>query len=150
MSGKDPDLWKASEEGDLLSVRTALAGGQSANTRGGEFEWNCLFVAVRQGHEDVVTELLQQEDCDPSPQPGTTWTVLHHACRYGRVGIVRQLALHPRQSSLNVKDYRNTAIMEAVEHGQAECVLALGRVPGVDLDTMDSAYIRRSLEAIAR
>ena len=63
--------------------------------------------------------------------------------------MVRQLASHPRQGSLNSMDKSgNTAIMEAVWRGQAECVLALGRVAGVELDTRDEDG--RSLEEVAR
>ena len=63
--------------------------------------------------------------------------------------MVRQLASHPRQGSLNSKDCGgDTAIMLAVSEGRAECVLALGRVAGVDLDIRDEDG--RSLEERAR
>ena len=145
---KKLDLYKASEAGDLQSVRAALAAGQSANSRG-EFDWTCLMAAVWQGHEEVVTELLQQEDCDLSLEDSYKMTALHYACYTGRVGMVRQLASHPRQGSLNSKDkWGDTAIMLAVECGEAECVLALGRVAGVELDTRDRDG--NSLEKVAR
>ena len=194
-----------------MSVRAALASGQSANTWGETDDWTCLMVAVLRGYEEVVTELLQQEDCDLGLETSDYGTALHlacwrgrvgivrqlashprqsslnrkdekgrtaimvavnedhkevvtellqqkecdlslalhHACKKGRVGMVRQLALHPRQSSLNSKcDHGNTAIMVAVKNDQAECVLALGRVPGVDLDIRDEEG--RSLEDLAR
>ena len=105
------------------------------------------MAAVVRGHEEVVTELLQQEDSDLSLENSGKWTALHFACWYGRMGMVRQLASHPRQCSLNCKEsYGRTAIMLAVEKGKAECVLALGRVAGVELDTRDG----RSLEEVAR
>ena len=145
---KEPDLYKASARGDLQSVRAALAGGQSANSRGGP-DLTCLMAAVRRGHKEVVTELLQQEDCDPSLEDRNKWTALHIACMYGEVGMVRQLASHPRQGSLNSKNkYGNTAIMAAVESADAECVLALGRLAGVELDIRDEEG--RSLEEVAR
>ena len=76
-------------------------------------------------------------------------TALHFACGKGRVGMVRQLASHPRQCSLNSKDrLGRTAIMVAVFYGEAECVLALGRVAGVELDTRDGEG--NSLEERAR
>jgi hypothetical protein len=135
MGKKKPDLWRASLQGDLQSVRAALAGGQSANSRGGP-DLTCLMAAVRRGHKEVVTELLQQEDCDLSLEDINKWTALHLACCTGRVGMVRQLASHPRQGSLNSKDCDgDTAIMFAVYRGEAECVLALGRLAGVELDT---------------
>ena len=86
------------------------------------------MAAVRRGFEEVFTELLQQEDCDPSLEDRHKWTALHMACLSGRVGMVRQLASHPRQGSLNSKDGvgGKTAIMWAVEKNKAECVLALG------------------------
>ena len=146
---KKPDLYKASEAGDLVSARAALAGGQSANSRGGDYDWTCLLVAVEKGHEEVVTELLQQEDCDPSLEDSSKSTALQWACGLGRVGMVRQLASHPRQGSLNSKDrLGRTAIMVAVFYGEAECVLALGRVAGVELDTRDGGG--NSLEEAAR
>ena len=149
MGKKKHDMYKASRDGDIVSVRAALASGQSANTRGGEYDMTCLMRAVIQGQEEVVTELLQQEDCDPCLENSDKYTALHYACHYGRVGMVRQLASHPRQGSLNSKDcHGNTAIMAAVWMGQAECVLALGRVVGVELDTRDGEG--RSLEEMAR
>ena len=129
------DLWQASKAGDLKTVRMALASGQSPIARGGRYDITCLMKAAVMGHEEVVTELLQQEDCDPSLEDSLKRTALHWACAYGRVGMVRQLAVHPRQSSLNSKDWHgNTAIMVAVKNGKAECVLALGKVPGVEPD----------------
>ena len=144
------DLYKASLYGDLQSVRAALASGQSANSRGGrDGDFPCLIVAVSRGYNEVVTELLQQEDCDPCLENNKQDTALHLACRMGRVGMVRQLASHPRQSSLNSKNqYGCTAIMYAVWRGHAECVLALGRVAGVELDTRD--WEGMSLEEMAR
>ena len=150
MSGeKEPDLWEASEDGDLLSVRAALAGGQSVNSHGGDYDWTCLIAAVLNGHEEVFTELLQQEDCDPCLENSNKQTALHYACANGRVRMVRQLASHPRQGSLNSKNSAGyTAIMMTVGCGEAECVLALGRVTGLELDTRDRQG--RSLEEIAR
>ena len=151
---QEHDLYKASDAGDLVSVRAALADGQSPNSRGlcrggTSKDRTCLIAAVREGHEEVVTELLQQEDCDLSLEDRNKYTALHHACDRGRVGTVRQLAYHPRQGSLNSKDYDGrTAIMLAVRWGRAECVLALGRVAGVELDTRDEEG--RSLEERAR
>ena len=147
---QEQDLYSASDAGDIVSVRAALAGGQSANSRGGrDGDETCLMAAVGWGHEEVVTELLQQEDCDPSLEDRDKCTALHYACYNGRVGMVRQLASHPRQGSLNSKDSDGyTAIMDAVRKGLAECVLALGRVARVELDTRDGEG--RSLEEMAR
>ena len=142
-------MFSASEAGDIVSVRAALTGGQSANSRGGDYDITCLMVAVFNGHEGVVTELLQQEDCDPSLEDSNMRTALHFACSRGRVGMVRQLASHPRQGSLNSKDsWKRTAIMVAVEQGEAEFVLALGRVVRVELDIRDRDG--RSLEERVR
>ena len=142
-------MYTASIDGDIVTVRAALAGGQSGNTRGGKSDSTCLMRAVRKGHEEVVTELLQQEDCDPRLENSYKNTALHYACINGRVGMVRQLASHPRQGSLiSQNKWGNTAIMEAVSQGEAECVLALGRVVGVDLDTRDRQG--NSLEEWAR
>ena len=149
MGKKKPDLWKASLAGDLVSVRAALAAGQSANSRNRDNDLTCLMAAVMGGHEEVVTELLQQEDCDPCLEDSSMRTALHLACRNGSVGMVRQLASHPRQSSLNSKDSDGfTAIMAAVWRGHSECVLALGRLAGVELDTRDDEG--KSLEEVAR
>ena len=111
--------------------------------------WTCLIAAVWKGHEEVVTELLQQEDCDLSLENSNKQTALHWACWNGNVVIVRQLASHPRQGSLNSKNSEgDTAVMEAVRYGRPECVLALGRVAGVELDTRDGRG--RSMEERAR
>ena len=145
---QEHDLYSASYAGDLVSVRAALDSGQSANTRG-EYDWTCLMAAVIKGSEEVFRVILHQEDCDPSLGDSDKWTALHYACGYGRVGMVRQLASHPRQGSLNSKDSDGeTAIMTAVRRGHADCVLALGRLAGVDLDTRDSDG--ESLEEKAR
>ena len=145
---QEQDLFRASYDGDIVSVRAALASGQSANSWGGDY--TCLMAAVVMGHKEVFTELLQQEECDPSLENSNNKkTALHHASGWGRVGMVRQLASHPRQGSLNCKDCDgDTPIMDAVINGEAECVLALGRVAGVDLDTRDGEG--RSLEEHAR
>ena len=146
---QEQDLFSASCDGDIVSVRAALAIGQSANSREGKYDMTCLMMGVEMGHEEVVTELLQQEDCDPCLEDRNKETALHYACYTGRVGMVRQLASHPRQGSLNSKDrWGRTAIMAAVIKGQAECVLALGRVAGVELDTRDREG--NSLEEAAR
>ena len=145
----EQDLYSASDAGDIESVRAALAGGQSANSRGGGGDRTCLMEAVRRGHEEVFTELLQQEDCDPFLEDCYKCTALHHACANGRVGMVRQLASHPRQCRVNSKNkWGDTAIMLAVGYGKAECVLALGRLAGVELDMRDREG--RSLEERAR
>ena len=63
--------------------------------------------------------------------------------------MVNQIACDARQSSLNSKNmWGETAIMRAVDDAQADCVLALGRVAGVDLDTRDEEGM--SLEERAR
>ena len=147
MSGKI-DLYSTSRDGDLVSVRAALARGQNSNTRGGPDDLPCLLAAVAKGHKEIVSALLQQEDCDLSQGNNDKSTALHFACRFGRVGMVRQLASHPRQGSLNSKSDGDTPIMWAVYHGHADCILALGRLPGVDLDTRDRDG--KSLEEMAR
>ena len=106
-------------------------------------------MAVMDGHKEVVTELLQQEDCDLSLENSDKQTAFHFACWNGNVVMVRQLASHPRQGSFNSKDCTGkTAIMMAVRWGEAECVLALGRAAGVELDIRDEEG--NSLEERAR
>ena len=142
-------LLKACDDGDIVSVRAALADGLSANTRGGGDDATCLMLAVKRGHEELFTMLLQQEDCDPSLEDSAKCTALHIACWLGRVGMVRQITSHPRQEILNIKNkFKETAIMTAVYFGQVDCVLALGQVVRVDLDTRDGKG--RILEDIAR
>ena len=148
MPQPEHDVYSASSAGDIVSVRAALAAGQSANTRG-EYARTCLITAVKKGHKEVFAELLQQEDCDLSLEDSFKRTALHWACELGRVGMVRQLASHPRQHSLNSKDqFERTAIMKAVCFGETECVVALGLVARVDLDIRDDKG--RSLEEMAR
>ena len=143
-------LFQACDDGDIVSVKAALAGGLSANTRGGGDDQTCLIVAVQMGHEEVFKLLLQQEDCDLTLENRhNKWTALHYACMLGKVMMVKALASHPRQDSLNSKDCKGrTAVMTAVWCGEAKCVMALGRVDGVDLDTRDGEG--RSLEEMAR
>ena len=75
--------------------------------------------------------------------------LLHFACNFDRLGMVRQLTSHPRHGCLNSKSsLGDTAIMRAVKCGEAECVVALGQVAGVELNTRDMEG--RSLEELAR
>ena len=102
-----------------------------------------IMYAVEKGHKEVFTELLQLENCDINLEDRDKRTAMHRACMYGRVGMVTQLASNPRQSSLNSKDDEGrTAIMMAVMEGEAECVLALINVAGVERDTRSLEELR--------
>ena len=109
--------------------------------------------AVKRGHQEVVTVLLQQEEsvCDINLEDKNKCTALHYACSLGRVGMVKQLASHPRYRYNRENNRQNSAITAAVKAGQADCVLALCRevsVVSVYLDTTDREG--RSLKEIAR
>ena len=128
-------LWQACFTANVEEVRSAIDRGEDVNGKGGTFNATCLMTAVNKGAEGIVELLLQQPSCDLSVQDSYGFTALHYACDHGLPGIVRRLATHPRQGSLDSRSNGGwTALMKAAAKGREECVRELLRIPVLDVN----------------
>ena len=54
--------------------------------------WNCLHIAARYGHLNLLKTLLQKHNFDMYMKDNDGWTALHHSAKYGSYELVRFLA----------------------------------------------------------
>jgi uncharacterized protein len=120
-------LMKAVTEGDLLTVKQLIAHGAEVDERypilnGFNDLHTPLLVACRDGHNEIVSELLKAGADVNATEPTFGAVPLHKATYNGHVEITRILA---RQPGINI-DYQGssngyTPLHDALWHGFEEC-----------------------------
>jgi ankyrin repeat protein len=134
-------LMAAVVEGSLPEVRRLLAAGAQVDERapmlGGFNDMHTpLLVAARDGHTEIVAELLRA-GADPNAMEPTFMAVpLHKAVYNGHAEITRLLTEQPG-ILLDVQGATNgyTALHDSLWHGYAECAEILVRA-GARLDLL--------------
>ncbi|XP_067653398.1 putative ankyrin repeat protein RBE_0220 [Haliotis asinina] len=97
-SQADRDLYDASGDGDLESVKRILAAGHvDINYRGGWEGWAPVMLAAWKGHVDIVDSLVGR-GADVSLVDSSGNNILNLACMNGRLEIVKLIL------SLNLVD----------------------------------------------
>ena len=85
----------------------------------------------------AVEILLAELGIDVTRRDVNGSTALHLACRYGQVGLVQQLLVHP--GGLYCSEWQNkwgeTPLLTATRKGHLLCVEHLLQVPGIHLAT---------------
>ena len=138
------DLVFAARTGDYKTVEQLLTAGVPAsfhNTRNGTSDWTALKWAASEGHEDVLTLLLEynaaqaEADNDSKTETGqSSGTPLHWAAYKGHVRLVwRLLTAKPNFSAKDVDSELNTPLHVAAAAGHLEVIKTmLGQ--GVDVN----------------
>lgn len=132
-------LMAAVVAGKLVEVRRLLAAGAPVDERapmlGGFNDMHTpLLVAARDGHTEIVTELLRA-GADPNAMEPTFLAVPLHKAVYNGHAEITQLLVNQPGILLNVQGATNgyTALHDALWHGYAECAAILVRA-GARLD----------------
>jgi len=134
-------LMAAVQAGDLNRVKTLLAVGVEVDERypilnGFDDAHTPLLVACRDGHTEIVTELLNAGADVNATEPTFGAVPLHKAVYNGHDDITAILVRQPN-IALDFQGYTNgyTALLDAIWHGFEECSLILIRA-GARLDLM--------------
>jgi ankyrin repeat protein len=140
-----PTLWKASSMGFVAEVQAALERGEEVDSRGGELNSTGLMEAAMNGHEGVVSLLLERGAVVNAVDGIVQQTALHYA---DSPGVVRILLAQPGVDCNPRDTYGETPIVEAVSGGMVECVRVLAWDPRVELDSTNGQGT--TLEELAR
>ena len=124
-------LMEAVTRGDLRAVRQQIAAGADVDERSpvlNQFNdaHTPLLVAARDGHREIVAELLAAGADVNAVEPTFLAVPLHKAVYNGHVEITRLLVAHPR-IDLDFPGATNgyTPLHDALWHGDAACARVL-------------------------
>jgi ankyrin repeat protein len=117
-------LCDAAETGDVITVRTLLERGASANYRAGPKRATALILAAQKGQDDVIQMLVARgAEIDAQNTDGVTAVFL--AALNGHVSSTRLLARHGARLDLKTNKEGWTPLMGAVVNNHSEAVRAL-------------------------
>ena len=139
----DAELTQAADDGDLPSLRAALAAGARVEARNGN-GWHSLALAAEGGHAECLTALIQAGapldavlhgyGWKANPK-GWGWRAAAFAARCGSLECLRLLA--DAGAAMDVRqDEGKTPLMMAIEGKHFDCAAWLIKA-GVDLDLRD-------------
>ena len=128
-------LWSACRNGDLKEVRRLTCQeGHNVNTRGGHYGTTPLTVAAREGHDQVVEELIR-EGAHVNVKDNVQLTALYYASCNGYLSIVKRLLA--AGADINVRNQRGeTPLMRAAVEGKEKVVCELIRA-GANVNVPD-------------
>ena len=132
-------MWgrELTDEERLEKVTVALEKGEDPNTTGGSLERTCLMVAVRREWDLVVAKLLSCPGINVNAKDKHNRTALHHAARFGNVGILKMLMATPgilhNEKNLGGRTPIQAALAAAM-CGKTDIVREMAKCPHVDLD----------------
>ena len=105
--------------------------------REGSREW-MLYLACRQGDKSKVLELLSTDGVDPSSQlatnPSTRGTLLHWACYYGWLDVVKDLIEKHKSNPEVATGYDETPLHCACHGGHMEVAKYLVKEKGCNIE----------------
>jgi len=140
-----PQLWTATESGDIAEVQDLLSASADVNAADPESTPRSrnitpLIRAARAGHVGVVRLLLQERNINVNahttnePIPvRSRQAALHWACREGKTDVVAALLGHP-DIDVNLKTQLGyTALQIACQVGHSDVASVLVKDPRVDI-----------------
>ncbi len=119
-------LWEASRDGDIDSMKAALADGAQVEHREdfGYGSSTCLHVAVRYGRLDATKLLLEEEANIDAATGKDQWTPMMMASQQNEPEIVKLLMVH--NGKTNLKDsFGQTALHHAAYWASSSVVQLL-------------------------
>ncbi|KFQ30951.1 Ankyrin repeat and SOCS box protein 3, partial [Mesitornis unicolor] len=116
-------LHLSARHGSLEGVRVLLEAGADPNEITTEAT-NALFLAVENGHADIVKFLLQREANVEGPHSWSGWNSLHQAAFQGRTEIMKIL-LEKGASKECKDDFGITPLFIAAQYGKLETLRLL-------------------------
>jgi serine/threonine-protein phosphatase 6 regulatory ankyrin repeat subunit B len=109
-----------------------------------------LIMAARNGHEEIVSHLLDLDTIDTGAQNDAGDTALITAARRGKSAIVAQL-LHHEQTWVNrANEAGDTALIVAARAGHEDITAKLLERPGIEVSLRNNADESALLEAARR
>ena len=131
---KDEKLINSAAAGDISKVISALKSGANPNTSMGNGN-TPLILASRNGHTEVVRELLQVPDIDVNAKGESGIMALPEASKNGCLEIVNLLLAHPDIDVNGMGRYdHNPALTEAAVNHNTSIVIALLGHPKIDVN----------------
>ena len=106
-----------------------------------------LYLACLSGHYEIVTYLINKCHCDPNLGPSYNllhdarmWVLLHKACRYGELRVVKFLVSLP-SVDVNIRDDSDdTPLHTACRYGHLDIIKFLVSLSSIDVNIRIPSY----------
>jgi ankyrin repeat protein len=125
------------KDGDIPGIRSWLASGSHVNTVN-DTGWTALALASREGHRELVQELLATDGIDPGVLVRFHGTALHLAAGQGHSGVVAKLLAHPKVNANALDENGRTPLHNAAFGGHNACIVELLSSDNVDQQIHDA------------
>jgi ankyrin repeat protein len=140
-----PSLLGAVEQGELVAVRSLIAGGVDLEARDPQ-GCTALLVATRLDHVEIALELIDA-GADVNAKDDIRDTPFLFAGAEGRNPILRAILATGRANLADTNRYGGTALIPAAHHGHSETVRIL-LATEIDIDHVNKLGWTALLEAV--